>query len=455
MAVQVITQVQGRPINKGSSYAITEYMGLSEDIKPIDCERGSTFKEEDTGDMYEFNGTEWFLTKREIGEYDSSGRASFNGIFGEQYVALKKPKISANFNYTADTRRVIQTVANGGTVSRITNLMAVSSSSNVAGSASIQTKETVRYTAGRDCEIYGTLIFSEPKENSYQRGGLYNNEDGFFIGYNGLDFGVGVRKNGIDTFIKKEDFNGFSLDSFDFNPQMMNIYRIVFGYLGIAPAFFELYMGHELGWRVIHVYDVVNKQAETHIGNPYLPIRIEVGNTGNNTNMVVKSGSVYMGTIDGITSNPDSSSREFSASRSASTLPIATDGVITIFHNKSIFSGISNKIEALLLKVGAGAISGSNKPTTIKLYKLASVPTGTSFTNVDLANSILEYSNVGTINLIGAELLDAWAFSANSQINADVSNLNHLLLPDEYAVFTYTTTGTLDLEFTIRWSELF
>lgn len=35
--------------------------GLSTDIKPTDCFIGSTFEEEDTGNIYKFNGTGWFL----------------------------------------------------------------------------------------------------------------------------------------------------------------------------------------------------------------------------------------------------------------------------------------------------------------------------------------------------------------------------------------------------------
>lgn len=61
MAIQVINQILTRPLNKPTPYALTTYMGLSTDIKPIDCEEGSTFEEEDTGNIYKFNGINWYL----------------------------------------------------------------------------------------------------------------------------------------------------------------------------------------------------------------------------------------------------------------------------------------------------------------------------------------------------------------------------------------------------------
>jgi hypothetical protein len=59
MAVQVINQKRPIPYNKSTPFVITEYIGLSTDIKPLDCERGSTLKELDTDKIYLFNGQSW------------------------------------------------------------------------------------------------------------------------------------------------------------------------------------------------------------------------------------------------------------------------------------------------------------------------------------------------------------------------------------------------------------
>jgi len=59
MAIQVINQKRALPCNKPTPYAITEYIGLSTDTKPLDCERGSTLKELNTDKIYLFNGISW------------------------------------------------------------------------------------------------------------------------------------------------------------------------------------------------------------------------------------------------------------------------------------------------------------------------------------------------------------------------------------------------------------
>ena len=59
MAIQVINQKRPIPYNKSTPFVITEYIGLSTDIKPLDCERGSTLKELDTDKIYLFNGQSW------------------------------------------------------------------------------------------------------------------------------------------------------------------------------------------------------------------------------------------------------------------------------------------------------------------------------------------------------------------------------------------------------------
>lgn len=61
MAIQVINQIQPRSIDKSSPFSLTEYMALSTDTKPVDCSRGSKLEETDTGNIYKFDGTVWYL----------------------------------------------------------------------------------------------------------------------------------------------------------------------------------------------------------------------------------------------------------------------------------------------------------------------------------------------------------------------------------------------------------
>lgn len=388
---------------------------------------------------------------------DANGNTAFNGIFGERYMALRKPKFSANFNYPIDSRSSKQTLANGGTAGIVTNLMTLDTSAAVNGSAAIQTTSNLRYSAGRDAEIMFTAIFTLGKAASYQRAGLYDLTDGFFIGFENTTFGVSIRKSTIDKFISQPNFSNDKLDGtgpsgFVLDKTKMNIFRITYGYLGIAPVFYQVYGGSKLGWITFHVHDVANKQAETHITKPYLPVRAEVANTGNNTSIKLQSGSIYAGVIDG-SGAPDASSREFTQILTALAVVAGTNTPLITFHNKPTFQGTDNKIDDLLLKIGL-AVDGT-KTVRITLYKLAAVPTGGTWTDVNTANSNMEVNTTATISFVGAEILDAWPLGKSESINVDTSALNYLLLPNEYAVFTYTSTGTSDVEFVNRWAELF
>jgi len=396
------------------------------------------------------------LGESSVSYADKDGRENFNGIFGEKYVSLRKPKFSFNFNYPADTRKVIVTQINGGTSTYVNSLLTEQTGTNIAGKAVWQTKSSLRYSAGRDAEIMFTALFTAGVANSSQRIGLFDDLDGLWVGFNGVDFGVSVRRDSVDGFVAQSNFsedklNGTGASGFTLDKTKLNIYRIVYGYLGVAPVYYSIFGGEEHGWVTFHIHNVANKVVSTYIKKPYLPIRSEVINSGNNTNLKMQHGSFYAGVIDGINS-PDKSSRQFSA-QVTKAIPISTNAVIGIFHNKPIFQTVVNNIEAKLLKIGIG-VDGT-KTSTISLYKLSAIPTGTTFVDVDTTNSTMELSSVGTISLVGAMLLDSWALGKTDSVNTLVFEVDYTLLPDEYAVFTFTSTGASDVSFINRWSELF
>lgn len=388
---------------------------------------------------------------------DKDGRENFNAIFGDKYVAHRKPAISANFNYQTDTRKTIITQLNGATIARVGSLLTMSSGIQATGETTIQTIENVSYKAGRDIEWIATARFDPPVANNSRRYGLYAEDNGVYIGYENLIFGVSVRKAGVSTFIPQSQWNtdkcdGTGKSGLNLNFSKINIYRITFGYLGVAPIFYQVYGGHKLGWITMHVYDIANTSESTHIDMPYLPIRASNKNSGNTIDVKMYSASVYAGTIDGMGSF-DSSSREFSRRITKLALSAATDTPIIVFHNKLTYQGVSNRIDDQLLRVGVG-VEG-NKPVTITLYKLKVVPTGGTWTDVDIMNSNMEVNTTATIDLTNAEILMAWELGKSASTNDSVYDLNLLLFPNEYATFTYTSTGIADVNLSNRWSERF
>ena len=389
---------------------------------------------------------------------DPSGLQAFNGIFGEKLVGHRNPEFSANFTYPLDQRGVNVTTVGTGAVTNENSLLKISTGSTASSSVKIETKRALRYQAGRDAEGMFTAIFTQGIEDSYQRAGLKNNENGFMIGFEGVDFAVFRKRDNVmeDTIIQsnfnEDKLDGTGTSGYTLDPTTINIYRINYGYLGIAPIYYQIFAGYKLGWITYHVIDLTNSQTETHVTNPYLPIGVEVSNGSNAADIIFYSGSIYAGTF-GTEISRDASARSFSFS----TLPVSyiagTQQLIVSFHNKPIYQSIVNKVEALLL-YAASAVDG-NKSVVIELYILALTPTGGNWTDVSTLNSLLEHSTDTTIDLTGAELLLTLDLAKVDSKFLDVEKFKLLLQPNEYAAFVLTSTGATEANLSIRWDELF
>ena len=391
----------------------------------------------------------------------NGGAKPIVGLFGDTLVARRVPLFSSNFSYPANTKSIILNNVNSGAADYNDNLLRVSTGVTTGSKGSIRTKRNLRYTAGRDAEGMFTAIFSAGIIGIEQRIGLFNDDDGFFIGYNGLDFSVTRRKLGeADEIIKQADFNGDTLDGegesvYILDPEMINIYRITYGYLGTAEIKYEVQitLRDVTQWLTFHTIDRRNLFASTSISTPYLPLCMEVENGVTTENVTIQTGSIYAGVFDG--APDDRAARFFSANANA----VSVTGVgqrLAVFHNKATFQGRDNLIEAVLVYFTAGV--ESNKPVTINIYKLPNQTTATGvWVDVDTNNSTFEFSLDATIDLTDSELMVSFALGKAEAIQAHIKDLFINLLTDEYAGITIDNAlaGTADVNSTFRWKEMF
>lgn len=388
------------------------------------------------------------------------GAKGITGLFGDLLVAERFPLFSVNFSYPANDKSVVVTTVGTGSTDYNVNLLRVQTGTTTGSKATVRSKRNLRYTAGRDAEGMFTGIFSQGIEGIVQRVGLFDDDDGFFMGFNGVNFSVTRRKEGeSDEVIPQDDFNGDKLDGsgdseFILDPTMINIYRITYGYLGTAEIKFQIQVTLEdvTQWLTFHTIDRRNKFASTSIRSPYLPLCVEVENGTTTENVVIQSGSVYAGVFDGALD--DRAARLFSANVNG----VSITGInqrLAIFHNKSTFQGIANHIEANLIYVTAGV--ESNKPVTISVYKLPNQTRNGVWADVDVNNSTFEYSLDATIVLTNAELMISFALGKTESVQAHIRDLFVNLLPDEYAgvAIDNAVGGTADVNTTFRWKELF
>jgi hypothetical protein len=390
-----------------------------------------------------------------VGGADDAGRKSLNSVFGQKIIAHEISEFNGLFAYPADTRKLEPILNGSGTVGSENFMLKISTGTDADGSAIASSKRSLQYVPGHDGFAKFTAIFTPNAENSRQMIGLFDDLNGFAVGMEGSDFAIFRKRDGsIVETVTQSNFSEDALDGtgesgFNIDITKGNIFRINFGFLGFAIVSFEIFAGKTKQWIPFHIIDYPNNYTETHVTLPYIKLRASVENLGNTTDVIMRSGSVEAGIING--GGTAVSSRDFAFANSG-TYASGTDTRIVVFHNKTTYGGISNRIESLLNYVSVA--TEGNKPVQIRLYKLALTPTGGTWIDKSI-NSTIETSIDTTIDVTGADLLLAFELSKAGQFFEYIEDLNIRMLPDDYIALTYTTTGAGDLNASIGWRELF
>ena len=152
------------------------------------------------------------------------------------------------------------------------------------------TNTSITYRPHAESFAAFTAIFTTGIASSYQRIGIYDTNNGFFIGYEGTSFGVTKRSGGADTTTPQASFSEDTLsgqstsnytrngtpEAIDFTKD--NLYRIRFGWLGAAPIYFEIF-SPDGEWITFHKIKYPNTAAVPTVENPNLPITLDVKKT--------------------------------------------------------------------------------------------------------------------------------------------------------------------------------
>lgn len=141
-----------------------------------------------------------------------------------------------------------------------------------------QTKNKAYYEAGKSTEIYFTArLFDATNANSETRIGLFDNNDGLFIGYNGATNDIQiVRRTStsgsvVNNVIPRTSFNLNTLNGFDFSK--FQVFHIHFLYLGYAYFHFALIHNGQI--IKFHEEFFTNNSTVPYLKSPSLPFRAE------------------------------------------------------------------------------------------------------------------------------------------------------------------------------------
>lgn len=223
-------------------------------------------------------------------------------VFGAAVTATRYNEVEVSYATTDPDliSTITVTKTNGGDAINSNGQAVFSTSTNATGGIRVVTNDISEYRP--HAESYGafTAIFTTGVANSYQRLGIYDTNDGFYVGYEGATFGVTIRKGGADTFTPRASFNLDTLTGAANSkytragvPEVMDptkdqLYRIRFGWLGAAPVTYEI-LSPDGSWVPFHVIRQPNSVAATTINNPNLPITLDARKTSGATNITIST----------------------------------------------------------------------------------------------------------------------------------------------------------------------
>jgi len=400
---------------------------------------------------------------------DTGGRSNLVGIFGEQLATDVKNDILAQFSY-GKSRFDLKTevVANGGTVAISgDNLLTASTSTASNGSAYIESYNSVRYRPGHTVISHFTAMFTDINAtDSHQWIGVNDGVNGFALGsHDGVPHVMQIRDS-VHTHTSYTSWNG-DVDESDINWEKLNIFRITFGYLGVAPAIFEILDPENGSFKTLHTLYFHNVATETHIQLPYLPISMKVENEGNTSDVKILSGS-WQGGVMGLCQ--DCGSRGFAYPSSPGTAAIKTSvgttaTVLAGFKSVSTFNSFSNKIRAVLKKFSYTPYNASaDTLVTLQLVGGTTV-TGGTYVDREANESTLQINITATGYTGGQAGLTLYTTATSGQGltppqatdgDLDAEALGLFLDPgQEYAIIAFTQVGTIDIAWNVNWQELF
>jgi len=311
---------------------------------------------------------------------DVSGQANLTvGLFGEMLTGNKQDHVTLNFKYpyyntTFDMKA--QEVSGDGTITVSDSLLSVSSPT--LGTAIAESKNNLMYKAGHTAYADFTASYDGTGTGF---AGAFDDNDGFFVKVSNGTASIGRLYGGVQTgLVTQNNFNGDAdINSIDWTN--LNVFRIMFGYLGVSNIIFQI---RDNGWKTLHVIQTEGQINTTTVKNPTFPIRFEAQN-----GMTVKTGSANAGLIGG-----DINNKRYFAFAGSTTLSSTNVATAVHFSNKGTYKTLPNKNKAQLvkLKLFIDAPASGTGTVEIKFYKNATITGTPSYTDVDTNDSTMQYA---------------------------------------------------------------
>lgn len=361
---------------------------------------------------------------------------SMKTAFGELSTAQFSPQTGWTFSYNLNDAIITKTELNGGTVTQEGSFAKLETGIDPNGVAFIRSNRSVIYAPGIGAKVDFTAIFDTPVANSQQLQGVINAEDGWAFGYDGTQFGILKRRDGVDEWIYQDDWSETIRP--DLIPQNLNVFQIKFQWLGGGDQYF--YIENSKGdLELVHRIKYSNTEAEVSVLNASLPLSAGVANLGNTSNITLKTPSA-VGGLEGIPFSP-----VFEAL-------VAYERIITIGIGETYLFGLQNPDQWLgkdnrlyvFPRLFTFATDG-NKPVVIRVYFNPTI-NNPVWTDVEPNISPLQYDETGVWVPNGEAKVFTYALGRADNAAVDLSIIDAEIQPRQiFAITAETTSPGMDL----------
>ena len=377
---------------------------------------------------------------------------SINGpvsAFGDILAVEPTPQVQLTFPYNINTDLVAVTEVTGGTVTQADSMAVLQTGTNSTGAATLDSVKIIKYRNGSGSVVRFTALFTTGIANSTQIIGVGDDEDGFFFGYNGATFGVMRRRNSSDTWTAQSSWSEDTMDGsgpsgMTLDQTKLNVLEVQYQWLGSGQIIFKV-ENPDTGMFVdVHKIKYANSNTVPSVYNPSFPMHLSVVNSGNLTNLTLKTAS-----LAGFVEGKDISNGSINSFAADSTH--SAEAELFSIKNRDTHGGKTNRVSVLLKAFTTG--NDVNQIATFRIYQNATL-TSPTFVDVDATNSVVQ-TDVTASGFTGGKLLYSGVSPKDNGVQFDVEPLRLEVRPGDTFTVTSESSGTGLMSASFTWLEDF
>jgi len=377
--------------------------------------------------------------------------------FGSLKVETYSPIIQYEFPYTINTDKILLGTTGSGTSYINNSMMTVQTGTTINSESLAQTRKRAKYRAGQGMVCRFTGIFTPGVTGTTQIIGIFDENDGFAFGYNGIHFSVLHRNSSsgstIDTWVPQSQWSGDTADGLGgilplMNFNKGNVFEISFQYLGMGMIRFKIENPSTGGYITVHEIVYANENTAPSLSQATLPFTMYTNNGSTTSDLILSSASVGIFN-EGL---PTKSSPLLNI---VEVLVESLGSVETVFfslRSRDLYGGIANRIETFIQELSVSSSSNGNRIINVNIY-LNSVLSGTSWSFIDSDNRVTEQDFNGTITTQGELVFKASIANNTTQIY-NLEKYNTILIRNDVITITgYTSNGQSDVSLSLSLLE--